>query len=42
MSAIRYELIKTDKQTGARLGKSIHRTAHLIHLCLCQLARLRR
>ncbi len=36
MTAIRYELIKTCKQTGARLGLSIRLTAHLKRLFLCQ------
>ena len=40
MTAIRYEFIKTCKQTGARLVVCIRRTVHLIHQHLCQLVHL--
>lgn len=33
---IEYTLIKKEKNTGARLGKSKPTMEHLIHQCLCQ------
>ena len=40
MTAIRYEYIKTCKQTGARFGESIRHMVHLKHQHLCQLEHL--